>query len=707
MRATQQVKIGSISQLHGKAELHYSSYILYADDITYDSDTGDSIEDGHVILDGGPNDEHIRATHSAYNVRSESGRFENVVGTIGMKLKGNRFILTSPNPFAFSGKVVLKPGPDHYVVYNGTITTCQLPKPKWQFWAHRMSVEVGGNAKLYNSVFSLDGIPVWYFPFATHPVEREPRQTGFLIPSIGRSSTNGDSAGEAVFWAINRSLDARIGSEYFSKRGWAPDGELRARPSSGSFLDLNFFSVLDRRTGVAYEGGAEARLLGEGTLDNRFRSVVDVDYLTSYVFRLAFSDSFSQAVNSEVKSWAFLSSNNNGLLSSASMQRYQNYETDTAPPEVVTILHAPSFESMSVDRELGDSPFYWSYDAAAEGLSRSQPALGDLPAFRTAPLVARFDLQPDLSLAWKADGWSFRPELALRETLYTQQLVPAGFGAIGIAKSSVITRKALEGSFEVRPPTLARVFDRELLGRKWKHVIEPGAAYHYVAGVNNFSHILRFDERDILTDTNEIDYSLINRFYAKRTRGKSEDCGAPGMPSLAVGGAPPSQITNRVPWERPPQKAFTCTAEPDVREVITWQLEQKYFLNETFGGALVPGIRNVFSTTEDLTGIAFLNDPRRLSPLISRLRIETSSRSNIEYDVDYDFFYGRINTSTAFLNYQIGPFTIGGGDAYLHVPGETSISAPTPQPLPPPTTSFASLWATVSRKKEASAEPPP
>jgi len=35
------------------------------------------------------------------------------------------------------------------------------------------------------------------------------------------------------------------------------------------------------------------------------------------------------------------------------------------------------------------------------------------------------------------------------------------------------------------------------------------------------------------------------------------------------------------------------------------EVNQKYFLDPTFGGALVPGQRNVFTTTEDLTGIAF------------------------------------------------------------------------------------------------------
>src|SRR4029077_16513244 len=232
-------------------------------------------------------------------------------------------------------------------------------------------------------------------------------------------------------------------------------------------------------------------------------------------------------VNSEVKSEAFLSTATRGFFYNASTQRYQNFES-TTPGDVITILHAPSFESSSVDRAIGHSPFYWAYDAAAEGLSRSEPG------FRTAPLVGRFDLDPSISLPFLIRGWSFRPEISLRDTFYTQQLVPSS--GPGVAINDLINRKALEGSVELRPPSLERVFDREFLGRRWKHVVEPTVTYRYVAGVNNFSSILRFDERDILSNTNEVEYGVINRLYAKRTSEKPEDCGPAGMPSLVVGG---------------------------------------------------------------------------------------------------------------------------------------------------------------------------
>ena len=169
------------------------------------------------------------------------------------------------------------------------------------------------------------------------------------------------------------------------------------------------------------------------------------------MFRLAFNEVFTQAVSSEVKSQAFLSNTTRGFSYNALSERYQNFES-TANGDVITILHAPSIASSSVDRRIGKSPFYWSYDAAADGLSRSEPS------FRTAPLVGRFDFTPSLSLPLRAGGWSLRPEVTLRDTFYTQQLIPAN--GVGTATYDAINRKAFEGTIEIRPPALERYSTR-------------------------------------------------------------------------------------------------------------------------------------------------------------------------------------------------------------------------------------------------------
>jgi len=695
IHAVQQEKDGAIYKLRGQAEVHYRNYILYADQITYNSATGDSEVEGHVVLDGGPYDEHVEASHGSYNIRTQVGTFYDVIGTAGFRLRRSGYVLTTSNPFAFTGKIVEKHGPDHYLVRQGTVTTCELPRPKWQFEASRISVDVDSSAKIYNSAFRFGNVPVFYFPFVTHPVQKLQRQSGLLIPSFGNSSRKGKIVGESVYWAINRSMDATLGAEYYSMRGWSQRAQFRARPSDTSFIDFNYFGVIDRGIGTPRQdqGGEDAHFTAEGRFDN-FRGVANVDYLSSFVFRIAFTEIYSQAVNSEVKSQVFLSNTTNGFHSNILTERYQNFEICIPPPlpekgpcstltqtELIRILHSPSFFLSGEERRLGNTPLFWSFQSAAEGLQRRDLRVESvdplIQGFRTAPLVGRFDLAPTLSMPFQWKGWSARPELTLRDTLYTQtqiiNVLPDGTRASS-AEDNVLNRKALEMAFELRPPSLSRVFDHPWVGRKWKHVIEPRMRYDYVTGVNNFANVVRFDATDILSNTNDVEYALVNRVYAKRVNSEDDtkDCEQQGMSSLTIGGAPPPSA---VPWETPMSSAKqTCAAGP--REVLTWEVGQKYYFDPTFGHALVLGQRNVFTSTEDFTGIAFLNDMRRFSPIISRLRIETSPRTNTEWDLDYDLKTGRINASTALVNYHYGLFTFGGGDAFLRVndmnPGDTT-----------------------------------
>jgi LPS-assembly protein len=683
IRAVEQEKEGSVYHLRGRVEIDYRNYILQADEITYNSDTGDTTAEGHVVLDGGPYDEHIVASHGNYNIRTQVGTFYSVLGTVGFRGRQSRYVLTSTNPFVFSGKIVEKHGPNHYLVRQGTVTTCELPQPKWQFNAQRIVVDVDSTAKIYNSNFRLFGIPVFYFPYVTHPVQVE-RQSGLLIPSIGKSSTKGYIAGDSLYWAVNRSTDATIGAEYYSLRGWAQQAIFRMRPSESSYLFFNYTGVLDRGIEIGgalqNQGGEDARFQAEhpfGTV----RGVANVDYLSSFVYRLAFTEVYTQAIDSEVRSQIFLSNTTDGFHFNALAERYQNFEvcvpvvgsntgcSTITQTELTRILHTPSFFVSSEERQLGNAPLYFSFAAAAEGLQRRETGLEpNEGGYRTAPLVARLDLAPTLAMPLQWQGWSFRSAVTLRDTFYSERMHP---------EDETLNRKSLEASFDLRPPSLSRVFERPWLGRKWMHVIEPRMHYDYVTGINNFADIVRFDEADVLTNTNEIEYSVVNRLYAKRQDSET-DCDVPVMSTLAVG-APPQVGT--VPWEMPPTAdREPCAVGP--REVASWEIGQKYFFDPAFGNALVSGLRNVFTSTTDFTGIAFLNEPRRFAPIISRLRIETSPRTNTEWDLDYDLKTGRINGSTALVNYHYGAFTVGGGDAFLRV-----LDANSP-PGPPGPTDF-------------------
>ena len=650
---------GKVYTLRDDVQIQFADYIFHGDLVTYDSASGDVTAKGHVSLDGGRRDIHISGSEGTYNLHSQTGKFYDVRGSTGARFKGRSVTLTSSSPLSFSGKLVEQTGPEEYVLHHGSVTSCELPRPKWTFTAARIILKVGSSAHVYNAAFRLKGVPVFYLPYASPPVERLGRESGFLIPNFGTSNTKGTVIGDSFYWAINRSMDATVGGEYLSKRGWALQESYRYRPNEASFLNLSYFGVLDRgitttsidQTGktvsqTVQQGGEDVKLNAETTFPHDVRGVASIDYLSSFIFRLAFTENFSQAVDSEVKSVTFLTKNLQGFSFNGFAARYQNFQSKNND-DVITILHAPGLEFSSVDRKIFNTPIYWSYDVDGGGVRRSQPG------FVTPGVVGRLDVDPDISLPMFFHGWTFRPDVQLRNTIYSQQQFSAPTSVPGVsldlAKHDVFNRKTIATSIELRPPVLSKVFDGTIAGRKIKHTIEPRLVYRYTNGVENFGSIIRFDFRDILSNTNEVEFGLLQRLFIKREH--------PGCNQETSGSA-------SAPSAQAIAAAASC-APAGADEFVSWEVKMKYFADPTFGGAVVNGTRNVLTTTASFTGIAFVTDPRRFSPVVSRLRVRTSSNSDLEWQLDYDTKKGRINSSTFYTGFHFGDFFVGASHAYF------------------------------------------
>src|SRR3954453_10489522 len=122
--AGEQEKVGDVYHLRGDVRVTFSHFEPQAHQITYFQATGAVEATGHLKFDGGPNDLHLEATHGTYNVKSETGKFYEVVGTTGARVRGKHVLLTSSNPFSFSGAMVEKAGRNRIIVHRGTVTSC-------------------------------------------------------------------------------------------------------------------------------------------------------------------------------------------------------------------------------------------------------------------------------------------------------------------------------------------------------------------------------------------------------------------------------------------------------------------------------------------------------------------------------------------------------------------------------------------------------
>ncbi len=675
---------GSFDVLDGNVVITFRDRTLAADHIEFDPDSGDVTLTGHVVVTEAEDDVRIEASHGTANIKAQTGKFYDVSGSVGLRRKpaagatveAAQKVYANGNPFLFTGRMVVKTGPRDYQIYGGTITSCQLPSPDWLLSGAKFSMD-GTKARANNSVFHLMSFPVLWLPYVTHPVDTSDRQTGILIPEIGfNSASKGTTIGEQVYWAINRSTDLTAGAIYYSARGYEETGSFRYHGVGQDFARFNFSSLQDRgytpvggtyinQSGTDVVASVRHDLIAESDSSTvpapvQARMVGDVEYLSSFPYREAFSTNFNQAVSSDVVSTVYGTREWDGMAASLEGDRYQGEKrvasttvsrtgvVTVVPEAQVRIFHAPALEFSTTDHTLGSTGLEWNLDGSFAALKRSQESQ---PSF-TSGMVERLDLRPEIAYPLGFAGWWLRPAVATRETFYTRSHTPAALGVAGPPVESLasLNRSDIEFQLDLRPPVLERTFDSGLVRRLFhtdvKHTIEPELTYRLVSGIDNFSDVLRFDAVDVVSDTNEVEYGLTQRLFLRR-KGNTP-CHAAGEAADAtelLGTAGTEADAVEYPGEAAGRSG---NSEPVCgnREWISWRLGQKYFFNHTFGGAVVDnGPRSVLSTTLDFSGIAFLTGPRNISPIVSRLRVRTSEKTDVEWDFDYDLC-AAFNTTT-------------------------------------------------------------
>jgi LPS-assembly protein len=663
--AQNQSRVGDIWTLAGAVVVHYRDYTLHADKVVYHQSTTELEAEGNLQLAGGPNDVLINASRGDMRLNMHTARFYNVHGSQGVRRFGRTEVFSTTNPFIFSGRVLLETGEGHYRIIDGTMTNCRLPRPDWLLLSHTIKME-NGTASMSNAYFKFLGVPLFYLPYLRHPLDETGRESGFLIPVVSTgSSIRGYTFGEQIYWVINRNMDMTVGTEYYSKRGWAPNGDFRYKGPGLDHLTARWNALLDRGIEQAVitaptppattstttmqlvnQGGVDISALGRKDLSPETRLAGNVEYLSSYVYRLVFNDNYSQAVSSEVQSNVSLTHAHNGFVPSVSMDRFQAFASSNKGDEV-RILHMPTLRFDVLDQPLGGRWAYWGLDSSLGSLTRAEQDFH-------ARNAGRVDFHPHLFLPLTGGGWSMTTEAALRETAYTISQTPDLTGVNGgtpTISHDPLNRTDFEASVDVRSPAFERDFALTRWNRELRHVIEPEITYRYVTGIGTQGrNVLLVDTTDIATDTNEVGFALTQRFYLRST--DNQPCAGEG--AAAAGGCPAKQ-----------------------REWASWRIAQKLFIDPNFGGALIPGRRNVFDSTLDLSAVAFLTSPRNLAPITSRLRFEAIDNLRIQWDLDYDPKAGRLGADNLFAGYSWGRTTVGLGHALLNAVDESGSAAST------------------------------
>ncbi|MDT0596602.1 LPS-assembly protein LptD [Glaciecola petra] len=108
-----------------------------------------------------------------------------------------------------------------------SFTTCPEGGEDWRIQASEISIDKGKPyGEAYNTRFYLGNVPVFYLPYFAFPITTE-RQTGFLFPQFGSSSTTGLEYEQPFYWNIAPNLDATFSTRLMTNRGLQLKSEFR------------------------------------------------------------------------------------------------------------------------------------------------------------------------------------------------------------------------------------------------------------------------------------------------------------------------------------------------------------------------------------------------------------------------------------------------------------------------------------------------
>jgi len=472
----------------GNVVVRFEDRTLTADKVKINRTTGHGVARGNIVFtaQGGT---RLAAERARFNIKSKQGKIFRVVGKI-------------EEQYYVQGREVTRLAPDHYLLTDASLTTCQGRVPDWMFQASHIDVVRNDRALFKHGVFKVRDIPILYLPAGYIPINQD-RKSGLLLPKLGYSNTDGFIFGNAYYWAINGWSDMTVSAEYLSKRGVRPGLEYRYTPSqttsgqwSGAFLD-------DSETGGQF-----------WKVDATHRQALPLGFKFNGRLDLESDDNFNKTFEDDIDRRSRRSSDSHATITQSWEQnafdllaRYRDSTEDNRddtfgqlPQLTFASLSQPLPGGLVFNQDLRYSFFHLDQD----------PNVNVDDNFD----AHRFDFHPRLSLPLPVFSWgAFTPTVGVRETLYSK-------GQSGGGETGSFSRELFDIGAAFEGPKVNRVFTTG--GEtKFKHVIEPRIGYTFAddIGESDRGNIKIIDEVDVAGPESRLTYSLTQRLLKKSRAG--------------------------------------------------------------------------------------------------------------------------------------------------------------------------------------------
>jgi LPS-assembly protein len=596
---------------------------LYAEDVWVYLGQDKMLATGNVLLTQGAN--RISAERAEFNTKDSLGTFFNAWGMATVKPQPQRPaagtgvalppVAGQENVIIFFGEKVEKIGPKKYRITNGGFSTCAQPTPRWDLHAGTVILNVDHYTMLTNAVMEVKGVPMFYLPVLYYPTKREDRATGFLIPTYGASSLRGQSLHNAFFWAINRSQDATIMHDWFSKTGQGVGSEYRYNFGGGTDGNLRAYLLDEHSTTYIVDGqetapttalqSYEIRGSANQMLPGNLRARANVNYFSS----IQASQSSNTNIYDISRNQRSFGGNVVGAWGTYTLNATLDHSEYFYDVNDSTLTGSwPRVMLSRNERPIGNTPVYFSIGTEfAHLLGEQRKTATDESGATVSTTVdnglGRFDLNPQIRYPFKKWQWfTVNSTVSWRDTYYTRSyaLAPDGTPTTTVVDVG-LNRPLFTFQTQITGPVFNRVWDTPDNGyaEKFKHTIEPVLQVQKTSSVDNFQQIVVFDGTDSFTGGTSYTYGLNNRFYAKRRT-------TPGQPALA-------------------------------RDIVDVEISQSYYTNQ---------LQSIYDRQYQ-TSLASGGIPSNFSPIVLNIRAVPTNDLNATVRAEFDSHYHELRTISA------------------------------------------------------------
>lgn len=555
---------------------------LAADDVVWNLRTGEFTASGNVLL-ANPTS-RLSAERVVFNTKTKRGTFYTASGISQLGTRGQdditMFGSLEPDVY-FYGQVIEKIGEDKYKITRGGFTTCVQPTPRWEVISSSSVINLHDYAILKNAVMRVKDVPVFYLPWMYLPIQDDNRATGFLMPTYGNSTIQGQSLSNAFFWAISRSQDLTLLHDSYFSRGQGYGSEYRYVAGPASNGEIRFYrlatdqSVVDNGNINPARRSYEVRGALAQQLPFGFRARGRVDYFSDITTQQLYNQNLYNATLSQ----RLMNGSISGAWGAVSLTgNYQRSEQFFSSTSSIINGYTPSIQAALSSTRIGRLPLYYSFNSEAANVvyaSRSTDNRGLVSEVDNG--LGRVDFTPSIRAPLTNLPYlSLNTSVSYRYTFYGESYDPVLRQQVPIS----LTRNYAELKAELLGPVFSKVYNpNNAIASRLKHIIEPNLSIQRTTSIPE-EELLRVPQLgniydNVIGGVTRVTYGVTNRILV-RSAGNTATA-TPTAADAVIGGLIPGS-PSLAPTAPPAGLRPAAGGSP--RELLTVALLQSYYTDQ-------------------------------------------------------------------------------------------------------------------------------